>query len=174
MPRSVISSHGSPPIIHILLQGLNVFRQIRKSRYLFNSLLENANWGSSPDHTSWAKMDAPPTRHNPDPKRCTYNDLESPNDIRLLYLDLQPHDEELRGELKHVSLDENPPYAAISYVWGQPIFNHRLYTSTGDYYTIKQSLWQTFRDIRTAHEDDDSVVTILWADSVLRKPGRHA
>ena len=41
------------------------------------------------------------------------------NEIRVLHA---ISDKDLAFELKHVNLDTNPPYAALSYTWGEPVF----------------------------------------------------
>ena len=42
------------------------------------------------------------------------------NEIRLFLLDPGDHNERISGRLRHVSLDDDIQYTALSYVWGDP------------------------------------------------------
>jgi Heterokaryon incompatibility protein (HET) len=99
-------------------------------------------------------------------KRGQYKKLENPSDIRLLYLYPGSREDELKGELVHANLDTNALYVALSYVWGEPLFNHTLFDLDGEYYPITESLWNALRDIRSAFGDEDDEAVVIWADAI--------
>jgi hypothetical protein len=47
-----------------------------------------------------------------------YAPLSGPSDIRLVVLHPGRGDDPVRCQLKHVALDRNPQYEALSYAWG--------------------------------------------------------
>ena len=59
--------------------------------------------------------------------------LQKTSDIRLLQLSAINHvDDPISGNLVVVSLDEQPSYAALSYTWGEPIFDKTISISSLD------------------------------------------
>jgi hypothetical protein len=106
------------------------------------------------------------TPQNQQPKRGHYRKLETANNIRLLYLYPGSREDELKGELVHANLDNAALYVALSYVWGKPVFNHKLFNLDDEYYLITESLWNALRDIRSAFGDEDDEAVVIWADAL--------
>ena len=102
-------------------------------------------------------------------KLYVYKELKQPTHIRVLQLQLgSQDDEQLVGRLVPRSLDDNPLYIAISYVWGEAEFFHRIRTPQNRTLYITASLWRALRDIRNwerraLQHAEDWIVT-LWAD----------
>ena len=70
-----------------------------------------------------------------------YQTLPHTDSIRILQL--QPsktHDEDLHVVLIDVRLDEHLEYEAVSYVWGEPVFDHQLHTPLGSI-NISGQVW---------------------------------
>ena len=60
--------------------------------------------------------------------RYKYRSLLNAGDIRLLIVLSRPCGKPLRCRFRHVSLNALPfPYEAISYYWGDPVFDHVIY-----------------------------------------------
>ncbi|KAI6370098.1 hypothetical protein MCOR25_004269 [Pyricularia grisea] len=70
----------------------------------------------------------------------------------------------LQGELEHVDLSDAPRYEALSYVWGDPVFNHELHiieNSNDDVVHITKNLSQALRRLRLPDEP-----RTLWVDAI--------
>ncbi|KXT01995.1 hypothetical protein AC578_6532 [Pseudocercospora eumusae] len=80
--------------------------------------------------------------------------------IRVLFLDPGEHDDELRGTLRLFVLEEWVEYKAISYAWGEPIFDQTL-RLPGGILEITTSLAGALRRFR-----DPKNSVRLWADAV--------
>jgi hypothetical protein len=114
-----------------------------------------------------------------------YRALESPTSIRLLHLEPGIENEPLRGELhdadlkiarsdmssssedaayKYLGLSKSPTegfsYEAISYVWGEPIFNTSIRTTRGSI-PLTDNLANALRRFRLSDQ-----VRFLWADAL--------
>lgn len=90
-----------------------------------------------------------------------YQTLPHTDSIRILQL--QPsktHDEDLHVVLIDVRLDEHLDYEAVSYVWGEPVFDHQLHTPLGSI-NITESLGSALRGLRSKEG-----VRNLWTDAV--------
>ncbi|KAL5331150.1 hypothetical protein ACEPPN_000679 [Leptodophora sp. 'Broadleaf-Isolate-01'] len=90
-----------------------------------------------------------------------YQDLLHTDSIRILQL--QPsktHHGDLHIELIEVKLGEFLEYEAISYVWGEPVFDHQLRTPLGSI-KITRNLDTALRGLRS-----ENVVRNLWTDAV--------
>ncbi|EXJ66909.1 uncharacterized protein A1O5_10104 [Cladophialophora psammophila CBS 110553] len=96
-------------------------------------------------------------------RKYTYKPLEKGSFIRLLRLHPGHGKEELKGELKRVSLEltkSRYPFTALSYVWGNSLKPFVL--SIGDYaLRITASLYFALKRLR---EEKRSV--LLWADAI--------
>lgn len=70
----------------------------------------------------------------------------------------------LQGELKQVDLSDAPRYEALSYVWGDPVFDHELHVledGNDDVVHITNNLSLALRRLRLASEP-----RTLWVDAV--------
>lgn len=87
------------------------------------------------------------------------------DEIRVLVLSPGSHDDPLAGRLETVSLDDQPQYRAISYVWGPALHPFRLQLSSGEL-KITESLHGALRNFRS-----DTEHVGLWADAVCINQG---
>ncbi|TLD25003.1 hypothetical protein PspLS_05907 [Pyricularia sp. CBS 133598] len=70
----------------------------------------------------------------------------------------------LQGELEQVDLSDAPHYEALSYVWGDPVFNHELHVvddSKEDVVHITKNLSEALRRLRLPDEP-----RTLWVDAI--------
>ena len=89
---------------------------------------------------------------------------KSQRTIRLLKLYPEPNLYDiLQGELIDVSLNDNPKFMAISYMWSPPPFKDQIGLD-GRALHISDSLSMALRHIRDYHKDDQTMV--LWADGI--------
>lgn len=98
--------------------------------------------------------------------RYEYRKLEE-GEIRLLRLYPGSEAEPLQASLEHVPEDDATEYQAISYAWGEPIFDCRIYLD-GQYLEITKSLYDALHRFRM---EDEAV--ILWADAVCINQSDH-
>jgi hypothetical protein len=107
-----------------------------------------------------ASNDSFPSMPDPDRRNVIYGALSDTNSIRLLVLEPGQNDDPLICSLQESSLDDCPPFEAISYVWGSP---HRTYPISCDskYLWITPNLEDALRRVRLPHE-----TRCLWADSI--------
>ncbi len=96
-----------------------------------------------------------------------YSPLVGNDTIRLLRLEtttdpLGP--DEIRAELVHVSLADNPSYEALSYTWGDAVFPERIVCPTG-HIPITANLHTALRHLRGTGSPD-APPRILWIDAV--------
>lgn len=90
-----------------------------------------------------------------------YSPLEHPDSIRLIQLKpSKSPDSELFCTIITTRLKRKPQYEAISYVWGEPIFDETLRTPQG-VIKITSSLAAALRRFRC-----ESKIRCLWADAV--------
>lgn len=101
-----------------------------------------------------------------------YQPLTTPRSIRLLRLEPGEDTDDLKGHLEHhelpLVLDDSivygirkcPSFEAISYVWGEPVFNQPIYLSTGKRY-LTPSLAAALREVRLPDRH-----RYIWADAV--------
>ena len=90
-----------------------------------------------------------------------YTPFPDTNSIRLIFLGEAANvDDPLRCQLRIVSLDDLPPYEAISYAWGEPILSHQLLVD-GQPLGITPSLFGALQRVRLT-----TSVRVLWADAV--------
>lgn len=101
-----------------------------------------------------------------------YQPLTTPRSIRLLRLEPGEDTDDLKGHLEHhelpLVLDDSIVYGirkcsffeAISYVWGEPVFNQPIYLSTGKRY-LTPSLAAALRGARLPDRH-----RYIWADAV--------
>jgi Heterokaryon incompatibility protein (HET) len=89
-----------------------------------------------------------------------YHPLTGQADIRLLTLLPGKWNAPVKCILHHISLDENPDYEALSYVWGDASKTTDIVV--GDHiFSITENLYIALRHLR--HEHDSRV---LWADAL--------
>ncbi|OJJ70249.1 hypothetical protein ASPBRDRAFT_652851 [Aspergillus brasiliensis CBS 101740] len=89
-----------------------------------------------------------------------FHALESLKHIRLLRLCGEENDLTLRGDIVHVSLDENPSFTALSYTWGSALKPFSMRTPEGDI-PITASLYYALSHIQ---QSDGSIN--IWADGI--------
>lgn len=91
----------------------------------------------------------------------SYNKLNPERrEIRLCALHRGSLDDPLICTLKTVSLDDNPEYESLSYVWGEPIFNKEIEVNK-DTTMLTTSLHTALRYLRKPHES-----RMMWADGI--------
>ncbi|TVY45651.1 Heterokaryon incompatibility protein 6,OR allele [Lachnellula occidentalis] len=115
-----------------------------------------------------------------------YSPFPDMNSIRLIYLEpwRRDPDEPLRCQLRTASLDTLPPYEAISYAWGEPIFSREILVDGGLELAITPSLGGALQRMRgnvplglrnslqrmrrgiSRRGHLSSSVRILWADAI--------
>lgn len=114
-------------------------------------------------------LDVPPLRAQRISSTQSYvYDILLPREIRILVLSPGTGDEILRGTLEVVDMNNNPPYKAISYTWGEPVFSRRLYLPQGQL-KITESLYGALLRFRSSTEP-----VRLWADAVCINQGLAA
>jgi hypothetical protein len=89
-----------------------------------------------------------------------YLPLKSRTDIRLVELQPGDHDATLVCRLVPTALDKNPPYEALSYVWGS-IEDPCEMQCDGHPFYITKSLSESLRRLRLP-----SARRLLWADAI--------
>lgn len=86
----------------------------------------------------------------------------SPPTIRLLRVAVAAKfSDDLHLEIKPISLDVKPHYAALSYTWGPPIFDHRIYLEEKPFH-VTQSLDYALRCFRATNWQGG----VIWADAI--------
>jgi len=99
--------------------------------------------------------DSTPEVHNYDPF-----EESRPDEIRVLRVHPSASiDDPVICDLRIVSLGDNPEYAALSYTWGPPLFDHQI-TCDGRNFMITGSLHWALRRFRATGWQ------ILWADQI--------
>lgn len=94
------------------------------------------------------------------PALYRYEALESPGSIRLLVLEPGERSDSIELSLKHVTLQEDPVYEAISYAWGDT--NDLLSISCSEQeLNITRSLHSALIHIRQPDRP-----RTLWADAI--------
>jgi hypothetical protein len=68
-------------------------------------------------------------------------------------------------DLRVVSLDENPEYTALSYCWGDPIFDHEIICE-GKTFLVTARLSAALRQIRLLQPDQRPLWQPLWVDQI--------
>lgn len=113
-----------------------------------------------------------------------YNMLQpSQRQIRLCTIHPGPFDESLSCSLRTVSLDKEPKYETLSYLWGEPIFDHAI-SVDGSVMMITKNLHvalRYLREPRTPRGFSDEISgasrglsipgtqRVLWADAICIK-----
>ena len=92
-------------------------------------------------------------------EKSPYKPLD-PGQIRLIVLEAGVRDDAIRGELRIVSVDENPTYTALSYCWGVPT-KIRGVNVRGEQLLVTENLYVALRYLR--REDAD---VVLWVDAL--------
>ena len=96
------------------------------------------------------------------PAKYSYQKLSTGREIRLLELAPGTFDDEIKLQLRHVSLEALPSYEALSYTWGAPTGKIDVTCNAhGDVLSIFESLHQILRYLR--HEQQ---ARALWIDAV--------
>ncbi|KAE9368089.1 HET-domain-containing protein, partial [Stipitochalara longipes BDJ] len=87
------------------------------------------------------------------------------SEIRLVILESGSRDAPLRCRLIHVSLDDNPEYDALSYVWGDISVQDPAILLDGKPFQVGVNLSAALLNIR--HEDlDDPKESRIWIDAI--------
>jgi Heterokaryon incompatibility protein (HET) len=68
-------------------------------------------------------------------------------------------------DLRVVSLDENPEYTALSYCWGDPIFDHEIICE-GKTFLVTAQLGAALRQIWLLEPDQRPLWQPLWVDQI--------
>ena len=89
-----------------------------------------------------------------------YQPLEN-RQIRIIALAPGKWDDEIECSLKTVSLDDDPPYEALSYVWGDPKLRKKTILLQRQRFQVTPSLEAALRHLR--HEDSERT---MWVDAV--------
>lgn len=84
----------------------------------------------------------------------------SGREIRLLKLEPQGKDEQIRCSLDHKPLDSAPKYNALSYCWGDATCTRQIICN-GAVCGVTESLYEALVHIRKTH-----FATPLWADAI--------
>lgn len=93
--------------------------------------------------------------------RSTYGGLDSTRqEIRLLHLLPGTWEEPLRCELRVASLNDQPDYQGLSYVWGKPGMGKTIQLD-GELFEVTVNLWAALRRLRRPHHE-----RIIWVDAV--------
>ena len=132
----------------------------RVSRY------DQTLWGTEADQflNSWRSHPTPQGEHDYTyTKRQTSN---SKNEIRLVRLYVAANvNAPLVCDLRVVSLDEKPDYSALSYCWGDPVFDQELICE-GKTFLITAQLSAALRQIRLLSPDQRDFWQPLWVDQI--------
>ncbi|OTA92764.1 hypothetical protein M434DRAFT_12109 [Hypoxylon sp. CO27-5] len=96
-------------------------------------------------------------------ERYTYPSLPSLTSIRVLYLESGGGDK-LYGSLKIVSIEDNVPYEALSYVWGDPTRSHTIQIQPNYSLSITSNLYHALCNLR--HTEAWKAPRLLWIDGV--------
>ncbi|OAP60808.1 hypothetical protein AYL99_05810 [Fonsecaea erecta] len=97
----------------------------------------------------------------------SYRPLASAREIRVFTLLDEPFDAPIRGHLKHVSLDANPIYDALSYCWGDDQRTRQIRCNGVDI-EVPDSLYVAFRELRRQGKPSNLVI---WADALCINQG---
>lgn len=98
--------------------------------------------------------------------RATYEYSEiAEDDIRLLCLESDPADRQLRFSLQPYSRDEAPSYVAISYHWGDEPPIHEIILN-GRLMYARPYIWQALSHITTEPEALEKKWSHFWCDSI--------
>jgi hypothetical protein len=90
-----------------------------------------------------------------------YEPLDSKRrEIRIAKLNPGDFSDDIRCTLFKVSLDDNPQYQALSYVWGDPGVTRQI-SLNGSPYQVTESLEIALRHLRLPSEE-----RILWVDAI--------
>ncbi|KAI4648833.1 uncharacterized protein J4E79_009905 [Alternaria viburni] len=85
----------------------------------------------------------------------------SVNEIRLLILKPSAHnDAQVEAHLKQVSLNDDPEYEALSYVWGDPNARKELMLD-GETFTVPLNSWVALHALRKNDHE-----RVLWIDAI--------
>jgi hypothetical protein len=95
------------------------------------------------------------------PGNFSYSPLSlAGNEIRLFLLDPGGHSERISGRLRHVSLDDDIQYTALSYVWGDPNVTRPI-NLDGYSFGVTTNLKSTLLHLRHRTQREN-----LWIDAI--------
>jgi len=97
------------------------------------------------------------------PRRYQYSPLEKHGQIRLLRLLGDDVNGTLRCSIIHTTLSSDARFAALSYVWGDPIRPYKMLTENGQYIPLTKSLHDAMKDLRSMREFQDK---LFWIDQI--------
>ncbi|KAK9439759.1 heterokaryon incompatibility protein-domain-containing protein [Metarhizium brunneum] len=90
------------------------------------------------------------------------DDFTSSDSFNIRVIEIEPAidlEADLRCEIKHIDVSKNETFSALSYVWGPPVFSHRIYCGNAQL-AITLSLDRALRRLRKAGR------LRLWVDAV--------
>ncbi|KAM7185053.1 Heterokaryon incompatibility protein (HET) domain containing protein [Naviculisporaceae sp. PSN 640] len=100
----------------------------------------------------------------------------SRHEIRLLAIFPGDWNDQIRAELRPVSLDANPQYRALSYVWGDTN-NQPAITVNGLEFHVTKNLFVALRRLRpdpgNHHGGNDIEPLLLWVDAICIDQGNN-
>ncbi|KAM5349536.1 hypothetical protein ACJ41O_006041 [Fusarium nematophilum] len=94
------------------------------------------------------------------PSCFVYRPLESPLAIRLIRLYPGSQQEDLQCEIFSSSLSDHPDYEGLSYVWGDSILSHEIYTDKGPL-RVTRNCAAALKQLRHPFRD-----RVLWIDAI--------
>jgi len=89
-----------------------------------------------------------------------YSPLDGDRTIRLLTLSPGNHNEPISLTITHASLDQQPIYEALSYVWGPPLPSYPVRCNDG-FLGVGQNLKDALQHLRKPDEP-----RVLWIDRI--------
>ncbi|OTA98046.1 hypothetical protein M426DRAFT_37759, partial [Hypoxylon sp. CI-4A] len=86
---------------------------------------------------------------------------DGPDSIRLIHLLPGALTDELRCTLVSADLSASPPYEALSYVWGKPVFDATIVCNEDVPFKITSSLHRVLVRLRAVDKP-----RVLWVDQI--------
>ncbi|KAH7327451.1 heterokaryon incompatibility protein-domain-containing protein [Rhexocercosporidium sp. MPI-PUGE-AT-0058] len=116
---------------------------------------------TSKDHfRGWLSSHLPLKDTQLSASRYEHTPFDDESSIRLLYLQPGRFDDDIHLKVKVVSLDDPPPYRALSYVWGPPPHESSIFCH-GKELLVSESCVAALRHLRGKY-----TVKILWIDAI--------
>jgi hypothetical protein len=129
---------------------------VQTSRPPYEALYHKKQQRLNPDHVALRTVSANVAKYQ-------YREFEASQHIRFLKLHANNGHEALVCEIIHTSFDDSPPYAALSYVWGEAMKSYRLDVLPDRYLEITHNLHTALRSLRLVNIEDGA--RTLWIDA---------
>jgi hypothetical protein len=107
----------------------------------------------------------PPANTDNAQSQLEYETLPGPRSIRVLVLEKEEHEDDIRCSLQLAELDDGPEYDALSYVWGEPSTTTTI-TCNGHSIEVRANLGAALRRLRSRLAD-----CVLWVDALCINQG---